>query len=171
MHREASEQDHRGTTLTYTATVSGQKDVHMLSVRVPQLFKYDLEVTSIDIDMSKYITILYIADNIYVRTDRGIDAIPMRPSMTHGIFTGSDLEQLHLLFYMLVNADHPTRPCYFEYNRYTDCGGGGSTGSRLAVRGGFGRNGFIDALEPKSMTSGVRLDFKLQEMLDIFYVD
>ncbi|KAK3776190.1 hypothetical protein RRG08_063733 [Elysia crispata] len=81
MHHEAKEKEHCGTNIVYTATISGQKDIHLMIVRLPQLYKYDLEIPSITLGMSDHLVVLIKVDKIYVRTVAAMNAIPMRPSI------------------------------------------------------------------------------------------
>ena len=75
MHHEAKEEEHCGTNIVYTTTISGQKDIHLMSVRLPQLYKYDLEIPSITLDMSDHLVVLIKVDKIYVRTVAAMNAI------------------------------------------------------------------------------------------------
>ncbi|KAK3741488.1 hypothetical protein RRG08_067318 [Elysia crispata] len=116
MHRDAQEEDHTGTTITYTAKISGQDNVHLMSVRVPQIIKFDSEVTTISIDMTDELVVVIKGENFYVRTTQGMSAISRRPCMINNEFTDDDINQLKMLFFMLGNTPQPTKPVYRKYN-------------------------------------------------------
>ncbi|KAK3785924.1 hypothetical protein RRG08_013928 [Elysia crispata] len=115
MHRDASEEFHHGTTVEYVATISGQDDIHLMSIRVPQLYKYNEAIHTIHFDMSQYLVTVTVGDTIYVRTTAAMHALPQRPCMVDAAFTGSELQDLRLLFFMLANAPRPLRPVYRKF--------------------------------------------------------
>ncbi|KAK3787097.1 hypothetical protein RRG08_065010 [Elysia crispata] len=81
MHRDAREAINFGTTIEYTAAISGQENVHLLSVRVPQILTYDEMVITIYMDMTDELVTAIQGENIYVRTQHGMSVIPRRPCM------------------------------------------------------------------------------------------
>ncbi|KAK3797056.1 hypothetical protein RRG08_067327, partial [Elysia crispata] len=109
MHRDAQEEDHTGTTITYTAKISGQDNVHLMSVRVPQIIKFDSEVTTIFIDMTDEVVV--IKGEKSMRTTQGMSAISRRPCMINNEFTDDAINQLKMLFSMLGNTPQLTKPC------------------------------------------------------------
>ena len=116
MHHNASEEFHHGTKIEYVGTISGQDDIHLMTVRVPQIYKYNEAIHTVHFDMSNYLVTIIVGDNIYVRTSSAMYALPKRPCMVNTVFTETELHDLRLLFFMLANIPKSLRPVYRRFD-------------------------------------------------------
>ncbi|GFR76895.1 hypothetical protein ElyMa_000494900 [Elysia marginata] len=107
-----------GTLIVYSGDLTPKlKNVHLMTVKVQPIFKFDRKLTEINVNMTKKLVVHYMGENVYVRTLEGLKKIPKLPCMTTESMDEKDIEGLDDLFYMLGNLHYPTK---LIYRRYSD---------------------------------------------------
>lgn len=110
-HKDVSDAS-EGTLITYITAIQEDRNIHLMTVLVPRLYKRGKLIVDITINMLNELNTKVRNGQTYVCLKKGFSFVPRVFSVADTTLTEADINHLRELFIMFANMPTPTKPSF-----------------------------------------------------------